>query len=104
MKISFYFQKFDESCKKELRDYLTEKKLNRLERLLHHGNLELAKFRVHAEYFPHHNAVLVKLTLSIKKHEFIAEKRTFNIIEAFDIAFDNLIIQVRKLEDKLYRR
>lgn len=104
MKTIISFQKVDDVYKKELRDYLTEKKMSRLTRLLQHGNLELAKLRIHIEYLPHHNNMSVKLTLSVKKHDFVAEKNAFNIIEAFDIAFDNLIIQVRKLENKLHKR
>ncbi len=102
MNISFYFQKVDKSCEEQLKNYLTEEKLSRLTRLLQHGNLELADLRVHVEYFLHHNDILVKLTLNIAKREFVAEKRSYNVLESFDIALDNLILQLRKLESIIH--
>ena len=102
MDISFYFQKVDKSEEKRLRDYLSEEKLSRLTRLLQHGNLELADLRILVEHFPHHNEISVKLTLNIKKRELVAEKRSRNIIESFDLALDNLISQLRKLENVMH--
>ena len=102
MNISFYFQKVDKSCEEQLKNYLTEEKLSRLTCLLRHGNLELADLRILVEYFPHHNEISVKLTLSIKKRELMAEKRSRNIIESFDLVLDNLISQLRKLESVMH--
>ena len=76
--------------------------MSRLTRLLRHGNLELADLRILVEYFPHHNEISVRLTLSIKKRELMAEKRSRNIIESFDLALDNLISQLRKLESVMH--
>ena len=98
MNISFYFQKVDKSCEQQLKNYLTEKKMSRLTHLLQHGNLELADLRIHVEYFSHRNNFSVKLTLNNGKKELVAEKKAYNIIESFDLAFDRLIFQLRKLE------
>ncbi len=102
MNISFYFQKVDKSCEEQLKNYLTEEKLSRLTRLLQHGNLELADLRILTEHFRHHNEISVKLTLNIKKRKLVAGKRSRNVIESFDIALDNLISQLRKLESVIH--
>ncbi|MFH1036851.1 MAG: HPF/RaiA family ribosome-associated protein [Patescibacteria group bacterium] len=98
MKINFYFQQTDKTCEKQVNEYFTEEKLNRLTNLLHHGNLELAILDVRIEYFSHHNDYVAKLNMTVGKREFIGEKRGFSLIESLDIALDNLVSQLRKLE------
>jgi len=96
MNIRFYFQKISEADKENLEKYFNDKKLNRLEKLLQHGNLELAKFVLNAKYHAHHHIFLVRLRLEIKDKNMRAEENSQNLIEAFDLAFDNLIRQLKK--------
>ncbi len=99
MNIRFYFQKISEADKENLEKYFNDKKLGRLEKLLQHGNLELAKFVLNAKYHSHHHIFLVRLGLEISDKNLRAEKSGQNLIEAFDLAFDNLIGQLRKSEE-----
>ena len=98
MNISFYFQKTNKNRENKLRNYLTEKKLKRLTRLLRHGSLPLADLRVHTEYFQKHNAFLVKLSLKFAKYALVAEERSHDILKGLDLALDRLIDQLRKVE------
>jgi len=98
MNINFYFQRVDESYKKQVENYFSEEKLKRIANFLQHGNLELAELKVKVEYILHHNEFFVELILNIAKHEVLAEKRAFALQEALDISLDHLVFQLRKLE------
>ncbi|MFA4998611.1 MAG: HPF/RaiA family ribosome-associated protein [Candidatus Paceibacterota bacterium] len=98
MNIRFYFQEINKSGQEELEKHLGGKKLDRLTRLLQHGNLALAKFVLNAKYHKHHNIFAVRLGLEVARKNFEAEELSQNLIEAFDLAFDRLINQLRKLE------
>ncbi len=98
MNIRFYFQEISKSGQEELEKYLGGKKLGRLTRLLQHGNLALAKFVLNAKYHKHHNIFAVRLGLKVARKNFEAEELSQSLIEAFDLAFDRLINQLRKLE------
>jgi len=98
MNIRFYFQEINKAGQEELENYLAGKKLNRLTRLLQHGNKALAKFALNAKYHKHHNIFVVRLGLKIAKNNFKTEELSQNLIEAFDLAFDRLIYQLRKNE------
>ncbi len=102
MNINFSFNRVDKNCKKALEKYLTENKISRLERLLQHGNFELANLRVFTEYFVKNNAFLVKLKLNIKKTILVAEERSHDILKGLDLALDRLINQLRKIESKIH--
>jgi len=99
MKIRFYFQEINKASQERLEKYLGGKKLDRLTHLLQHGNLALAKFVLNAKYHKHHNIFAVRLGLGIAKNNFEAEELSQDLIKAFDLAFDRLINQLRKLEN-----
>ncbi|MEK7519405.1 MAG: HPF/RaiA family ribosome-associated protein [Patescibacteria group bacterium] len=98
MNIRFYFQEIDKGSQEKLRNYLTDKKLSRLTRLLQHGNLALAKFVLNAKYHRHHDIFLVRLGLKVAKKDLNSEEGSQNLLEAFDLALDKLINQLRRLE------
>jgi len=98
MNVRFYFQEIDKASKEQLEKHFADKKLNRLTHLLQHGNLELAKFVLNAKYHKHHDIFIVRLGLKVAKKDFEAEEKNYNLIEAFDLAFNRLIDQLRKLE------
>ena len=98
MNTRFYFQKISKIDREKLKKYFTEKKLNRLSRLLQHGNLELANLVVRTQYFQRHNAFEIKLNLSFAKKELIGEEKSHDLIRAFDLALDRLVNQLRKIE------
>jgi ribosome-associated translation inhibitor RaiA len=99
MNINFYFQKVDETCKKQVKDYFTGEKLGRVTKLLRRGNLELAELKIKVEYLLHHNEFFVEFILDIARHEVLAEKRAFSLQEALDVALDHLVLQLRKIEN-----
>jgi len=98
MNIRFYFQQINKIDKEELEKYLDEEKLNRLTCLLNHGSLALTKFVLNAKYHKHHNIFVVRLGLGFAKNNFETEELSQDLIKAFDLAFDRLISQLRKLE------
>ncbi|TFG35937.1 MAG: hypothetical protein E4H47_00135 [Parcubacteria group bacterium] len=100
MTIKYYYQKVDKIRKSQIEEYFNEKKVKRITNLLHPKDLELALLDVRVEYFVHHNDFVVEFELTIRRKKFVSEKRTFNLMEAFDAAFDNLVDQLHKLENK----
>ena len=98
MKTHFSFQNTDESCRKILEDYVNEEKLQSLTRLLQHGNLDLADLDIRVEYLAHHNNFSAKINLKIGKHIFFSEESSRNLTEAFDLALEKIVSQLRKLE------
>jgi|WetSurMetagenome_2_1015567.scaffolds.fasta_scaffold1648768_1 ribosome-associated translation inhibitor RaiA len=99
MKVNFSFNDADDSCKKKLEDYVTEEKLNSLTRLLQHGNLDVAELDIRTEYRPHHNNFSIKIDLKIPRHILVSEETSYNLTEAFDLAFDKIVVQMRKIEE-----
>lgn len=104
MQTRFYFQKIDETNRGLLENYLSDKKLSRLTRLLQHGSLELAKLVVNVKYHQRHNTFIVRLGLKIIRHDLNAEEKSKNLLEAFDLALDDVIIQLRKIENQMHKR
>lgn len=103
MTTRFYFENIKESDKRLLEDYFAEKKIGRLERLLQHGNLELAKFAVNAKYHQRRNAFIVRVGLGFAKKSLRSQEISHaNLLEAFDLALDRVINQLRKSESKLH--
>lgn len=99
MNISFYLKNTDKNNQDVLEKYLTDKKLNRLTRLLKHGNLEIADLRIRIENSPHRKRLFfINLTLNIGKKKLVAKEQGMNILEVFDLAFDCLVFQARKME------
>lgn len=103
MTTRFYFQNLKESDKRLLEDYFAEKKAGRLEKLLQHGNFELAKLVVNAKYRQRHNAFTIKIGLNFAKTNLRSEEVGHNsLLEVFDLAFDRTIGQLRKSESRLH--
>lgn len=100
MTTQFHFQEIKESDEQLLEKYCREKKLGRLEKLLQHGNFELAKFVVSAKYHSRHSVFLVRLGLNFSGKDLRAEDKGGALLEAFDLAFDRIINQLRRTESK----
>lgn len=100
----FYFENIKESDKQLLEKYFQEKKLVRLAKLLQHGNWELAKFISNAKYHQRHNVFIVRLGLNFAgKNLRSEEKSQSSLLEAFDLALDRIINQLRKIESKKHK-
>jgi len=102
MTARFYFQNIKEPDKRLLEKYFHEKKFARLQKLLRHGSFELAKFAVSAKYHQRHDVFVVRLGLNFAKNDLAAEEKSGSLPEAFDLSFDRIISQLRKVESKAH--
>ena len=98
MQIHFSYQNVNPADKANLENYVTDKKLQSLIRLLRHGNFDLADLDTRVEYMSHHNNYEVKMDLKIKRHVLVSEVMAFSLTESFDLALEKIIAQLRKLE------
>jgi ribosomal subunit interface protein len=99
MKINFSFNNTDVSCKKELENYVNQEKLQKLIRILRHGNLETAELDIRTEYQAHHNNYVMKIDLKIPRHILFAEEAAYDVMAAFDSAIEKIVAQMRKIEE-----
>ncbi len=101
MQIRFSYHNLDkDKCSPNLEEYANEKKLKSLTRLLSKSDLALADLAIRVEYLTHHNAFSVKLNLKIAKHLLLSQEVKHNLTQAFDLALEKLLSQLRKLENK----
>ena len=103
MTTRFYFQNIKESDKRLLEKYFHEKKFARLQKLLQRpqggrSNFELAKFVVNVKYHERHSIFIVRLGLNFAGRDLRGEEKSHGgLLEAFDLAFDRIISQLRKV-------
>ncbi|MBI2041575.1 MAG: HPF/RaiA family ribosome-associated protein [Candidatus Nealsonbacteria bacterium] len=102
MTTRFHFEDIKESDKQFLEKYFNDKKIGRLKKLLLHGNFELAKFDVNAKYRKRHDLFEVIVGLNFAGKGLRGEEKEHTLTEAFDLAFDRVISQLRKSESKLH--
>jgi ribosome-associated translation inhibitor RaiA len=100
MNIRFRYQDVNQEDKEKLEKYFDDRKLLRLTKLIQPKDLELANLDLNAKYHQHNSIFLVKLVLEISGRNLRAEDSGKFLTEAFDLAFDTLVDQLRKLEDK----
>ncbi len=96
----FFFEEIREPDKQLLEKYFQEKKIGRLEKLLQHGNFELAKFSVNVKYHRRHDTFIARLGLNFGREDFRSEEKGHTPLESFDLAFDSIVNQLRKTESK----
>jgi ribosomal subunit interface protein len=98
MKINYSFHDVDAQGKKELEIYVNQEKLQKLTRVLQHGNLEIAELDIRTEYQSHHNSYVMKMELKIPRHILVAEETAYDITAAFDSVIEKIVAQMRKIE------
>jgi len=99
MIIQFSYKQVEEKDKHFLEDYL-EKKKERLAKLLPDNQWENARLEIRAEKFMKKDAFKVEIFLISPVHDFMSSEDDHTIIEAFDLALDKLIMQMRKEHQK----
>jgi ribosomal subunit interface protein len=99
MNIQFSYKQVKDSDKVFLENYI-DKKIDRIKNLLNKENFENANLDIRAEEFVKKSACQVELRLSFPSGNFVASEDDHTIIEAFDLALDKLIIQLRKWHEK----
>ena len=100
MNIQFLYKQVSEKDKNFLEEYI-QKKIERFRKLISENDLETGRLEVKSEKFAKKNAFKVELFLSLPEYQFRASEDDHTIIEAFDLALDKLIIQIRKEFEKL---
>ncbi len=78
-----------------------EKKRSRIKTLISENDFEIARLEIRSEKFAKKEAFKVELFLNLPNENFISYEDDHTIIEAFDLAMDKLIIQLRKYNEKL---
>jgi ribosomal subunit interface protein len=99
MKINYSFHDVDAQGKKQLENYVNEEKLQKLTRILQHGNLEVAELDIRTEYQTHHKNYIMKIDLKIPRHILVAEETAYDVMAAFDSAIEKIVVQMRKIEE-----
>lgn len=103
MTTRFYFENIKKPDKEFLEKDFQEKKLGRLSKLLLHGSFDLAKFVVNAKYHRRHDTFIIRIGLNFGRNDLMSEERGHTLLEAFDLAFDCIISQLRKIESKKHK-
>lgn len=99
MNIQFSYKQVADKDKVFLEDYLDKKK-SRLTNLLNEEDLINSRLEIRAEKFVKKEAYKVEIFLITPHKKFGAEEDDHTIIEAFDLALDKLIMQLRKEHEK----
>lgn len=99
MNIQFSYKQVSEKDRKFLEDYVYKKK-ERIKTLVSE-EFEIARLEIRAEKFAKKEAFKVELFLYLPWQKFISSEDDHTIIEAFDLALDKLIIQLRREHEKI---
>ena len=100
MQIQFSLKQISEKDKKFLENYI-EKKVERIQKLLSEQDYETANLEIRAEKFAKKEAFKIEFFLNTPTDNFMSGEDDHTVIEAFDLALDKLINQLRKQHEKL---
>lgn len=99
MNIQFSYKQVEEKDRHFLEDYL-EKKRERLAKLLPDNVWANARLEIRVEKFMKKDAFKVEIFLISPANDFMSSEDDHTIIEAFDLALDKLVMQLRKEHQK----
>ena len=99
MNTQFSYKQINDQGKKFLEEYL-EKKISRLETLIHAEELANSRLEIRAEKFVKNEAYKIEMFLITPTKTFQAEEDDHTIMEAFDLALDKLVLQIRRDHEK----
>lgn len=100
MNIQFSYKNVSDKDKKFLENYI-EKKIDRIKTLVSEEQFENSKMEIRVEKFAKKEAYNLWIFLSWSGNDFMASEDDHTVIEAFDIALDKLIYQLRKYHEEL---
>ncbi|MFH1457326.1 MAG: HPF/RaiA family ribosome-associated protein [Patescibacteria group bacterium] len=100
MNIQFSYKSVSEKDKTFLESYI-DKKTDRIETLVSNDQLENSKMEIRVEKFAKKEAYNLEIFFSWPGQDFMASEDDHTVIEAFDLAFDKLINQIRRHRDEL---
>jgi len=99
MQVKFSYKNVEPKEKNFLEDYWL-KKQGRFKTLLNFNEFNNAHLEIRAERFVKKDAFKVEIFLTTPTINLMAGEDDHTIVEAFDLALDKLIIQLRKIHDK----
>lgn len=99
MQVKFSYKSVDSKDKKFLEDYWLKKQV-RLQKLLDDNSFNNAHLEIRTEKFAKKDAFQVELFLSTPTIKIMASEDDHTVVEAFDLALDKLVIQLRKKHEK----
>ena len=100
MHTQFSYKQISEKDKKFLENYI-DKKIERIKTLLNEKDFENGLLKIRSEKFAKKQAYKVEIHLILPGKFFLASEDDHTIIEAFDLALDKLIIQLRRYQDEI---
>ncbi len=100
MNIQFSYKQVPERDKNFLQEYI-EKKDKRLATLVPEREMGVARLEVRVEKFAKKEAFKVELFLDLPTDQLMSGEDDHTVIEAFDLALDKLIIQLRKRHERM---
>jgi len=100
MHIQFSYKNVTEKDKKFLENYI-DQKTERIAKLLSQQDFSNAHFEIRVEKFAKKEAYKCETRLDFPGQNFMASEDDHTVIEAFDLALDKLIIQLRKHKEEL---
>ncbi|HOY55963.1 MAG TPA: HPF/RaiA family ribosome-associated protein [bacterium] len=99
MHIQFSYKQVNAQDKVFLENYI-DKKIERIKNLLDTEKFSNAILDIRVEKFVKKNACQVELHFSFPGGNFMASEDDHTIIEAFDLALDKLVMQLRRQHEK----
>jgi ribosomal subunit interface protein len=99
MHIQFSYKNIGEDDKNFLEEYI-DKKIKRIETLVSKDDFLVANLEIRAEKFVKKEAYKVEIHLNAPKEKLLASEDDHTIMEAFDLALDKLVIQLRKNKNR----
>jgi len=99
MHIQFSYKNVTEKDKKFLETYI-DKKTDRIAKLMNESDFSNANLEIRVEKFTKKEAYKCEIHLNYPRQNFMTSEDDHTVIEAFDLALDKLIIQLRKHKDE----
>jgi len=96
MNTRYYFQNVNETCKKGVESFFSQKKIGQIEKLLTAEQKNLSQLNVRVEYFEKHNAFVVKTEMSLGKSVFFSQEDSHDVKKALNLAVKRLVSQLKK--------
>lgn len=103
MNTQFSYKNVSEKDKKFLEDYY-EKKIDRISTLTKKEEFEVANMEIRIEKFTKKEAYNLEIHFYLPGKSFMSSEDDHTVIEAFDLALDKLINQLRRYRDEMKSR
>ncbi len=103
MNTQFSYKNVSEKDKRFLEDYY-DKKVDRISTLTKEQEFEAANMEIRIEKFAKKEAYNLEIHFYLPGKSFMSSEDDHTVIEAFDLALDKLINQLRRYRDEMKRK